>query len=88
MGEMFLPNVEGLAASLAQLLSAICGLILTKLFQVLTGDFGTDSPFSLSSAHSFISVVLIVCIYQEKKSKIFVEIYWIWINSNQKLITN
>lgn len=45
-----------------------------KVFKLMTGDFGTDSPFSLFSAYCFISAVFMICYVPEGKRKTIVEI--------------
>lgn len=75
MGEIFLPNVKGLAASLALLVHSISGVVVTKLFQILTDVTGPDSPFWLFSAYCFISAVFIAWYLPETKGKTFAEIY-------------
>lgn len=75
MGEIFLPNVKGLAASVALMVHAIGGTIVTKIFQIMTDDIGADSPFWLFSAYCFTSALFIVWYLPETKGKTFAEIH-------------
>ncbi|PNF13665.1 hypothetical protein B7P43_G16775 [Cryptotermes secundus] len=75
MGEIFLPNVKGLAASLALLVHSASGIVVTKLFQIMTDSTGADSPFWLFSAYCFISAVFISWYLPETKGKTFAEIH-------------
>jgi SP family facilitated glucose transporter-like MFS transporter 8 len=74
MGEIFLPNVKGLAASVALMVHSISGVIVTKMFQVLTDDIGADAPFWLFSVYCFATAVFVVWYLPETKGKTFAEI--------------
>lgn len=78
MGEIFLPNVKGLAASLALLVHSTLGVVVTKLFQIMTDVTGPDSPFWLFSAYCFVSAVYIAWYLPETKGKTFAEIHEIF----------
>jgi hypothetical protein len=59
-----------------------------KVFKVMTGDFGTESPLSLFSAYCFISDAFMTWYLPERKRKTIGELKqnkWIWTNANQKL---
>jgi SP family facilitated glucose transporter-like MFS transporter 8 len=75
MGEIFLPNVKGLAASLALLVHSISGVVVTKLFQIMTDDIGADSPFWLFSVYCFTSALFIAWYLPETKGRTFAEIH-------------
>jgi MFS family permease len=75
MGEIFLPNVKGLAASVALVVHSISGTIVTKIFQIMTDDIGADSPFWLFSAYCFTSALFIAWYLPETKGKTFTEIH-------------
>jgi SP family facilitated glucose transporter-like MFS transporter 8 len=75
MGEIFLPNVKGVAASLALLVHSISGAVVTKLFQIMTDDLGADSPFWLFSVYCFASALFIAWYLPETKARTFAEIH-------------
>jgi SP family facilitated glucose transporter-like MFS transporter 8 len=75
MGEIFLPSVKGLAASLALLVHSVSGVIVTKMFQIMTDYTGADSPFWLFSVYCFASAIFILWYLPETKGKTFSEIH-------------
>lgn len=75
MGEIFPPNVKGLASSSALLLHAGTGVLVTKVFQIMTDDIGADAPFWLFSIYCIVSAFFIARYLPETKGKTFSEIY-------------
>lgn len=78
MGEIFLPNVKCTAASLALMVHSISGIIVSKIFQIMTDDMGADTPFWLFSAYCFASALFLVWYLPETMSKTFDEIHEIF----------
>ncbi|KAJ9586110.1 hypothetical protein L9F63_020247, partial [Diploptera punctata] len=75
LGEIMPMNVKGLTASIAFMLHALTGLLMTKLFQIMTDEIGPDSPFWLFFAFNVAGTIFTYFYLPETMKKTFTEIY-------------
>lgn len=74
MGELFAPDIKGVAGSIAGTVNWILAFIVTKTFVNLTASLGTGPTFWLFSAVSIVGTVFVFFVVPETKGKSLVEI--------------
>ena len=75
IGEVVPINVKGLTASIAFMLHAVSGLLMTKIFQIMTDDIRPDSPFWMFFVFNVAGTIFIAWYVPETMGKTFTEIY-------------
>ncbi|KAL0104643.1 hypothetical protein PUN28_017406 [Cardiocondyla obscurior] len=74
LGELFPTNVKGAAVSLANLVSSLLAFIVSKMYQVISDNWGVYTAFGWFAASCYVGVIFIVLIVPETKGKSLLEI--------------
>lgn len=74
LGELFPTNVKGAAVSLANLMSSLLAFIVSKMYQVISDNWGVYAAFGWFAISCYIGVIFIVLIVPETKGKSLLEI--------------
>ncbi|XP_012525018.1 facilitated trehalose transporter Tret1 [Monomorium pharaonis] len=74
LGELFPTNVKGAAVSLTTLMSALLAFIVSKMYQVISDNWGVYASFGWFAISSYLGVIFIVLIVPETKGKSLLEI--------------
>uniref|UniRef100_A0A1B6LDV4 Major facilitator superfamily (MFS) profile domain-containing protein n=2 Tax=Graphocephala atropunctata TaxID=36148 RepID=A0A1B6LDV4_9HEMI len=73
-GELFPPNVKGLAASIVTVVHAGSGSLVTKFYQIVSDKFGVYVSFSVFSLSCLFGSVFAFFVMPETKNKTLLEI--------------
>jgi SP family facilitated glucose transporter-like MFS transporter 8 len=74
VGELFAPNIKGIASSLACILNWILAFLVTRFYQDLATSFGIHTTFWIFAAISLIGTVFVFFVVPETKGKTLREI--------------
>lgn len=74
LGELFPTNVKGAAVSLANVVSSLLAFIVSKMYQVISDNWGVYAAFSWFAISCYIGVIFIALIVPETKGKSLLEI--------------
>ena len=74
IGELFPPQIKGMASSLSCLLNWFLAFIVTKFFQNLQEEIGTYTTFWIFAGISLLGTILVFLILPETKGKTIDEI--------------
>ncbi|KAH8251608.1 hypothetical protein KR038_002875 [Drosophila bunnanda] len=69
MGELFLPDVKGIAVSLTVMLNWLCVFVVTKCFSSMNESLGSDVTFWFFGAWMAIATLYVAIAVQETKGK-------------------
>ncbi|XP_015524361.1 facilitated trehalose transporter Tret1 [Neodiprion pinetum] len=69
LGELFPTNVKGVAVTLANVWAALLAFFVSKMYQVLSDNFGVYVSFAWFSVSCFIGIVFIAFFVPETKGK-------------------
>ncbi|KAJ9586111.1 hypothetical protein L9F63_020248 [Diploptera punctata] len=75
LGEVIPINVKGVTSFVAFMILSAAGILITKLFQIMTDGIGPDSPFWLFLAFNVAGAIFIYWYLPETMGKTFTEIY-------------
>ncbi|KAL0129930.1 hypothetical protein PUN28_001887 [Cardiocondyla obscurior] len=74
LGELFPTNVKGAAVSLANLMSSLLAFIVSKMYQVISDNWGVYAVFAWFAISCYIGVVFIALVVPETRGKSLLEI--------------
>lgn len=74
LGELFPTSVKGAAVSLANLMSSLFAFIVSKMYQVISDNWGVYAAFGWFAIICYIGVIFIALIVPETKGKSLLEI--------------
>jgi len=74
LGELFPTNVKGAAVSLANLMSSLLAFIVSKMYQVISDNWGVYAAFGWFAISCYIGVIFIALVVPETKGKSLLEI--------------
>lgn len=86
VGELFAPDVKGLAASIAGAFNWLLAFVITKTFSDLRGAIGIGETFWLFSGFSILGTIFVFFVVPETKGKSLTEIQKML--AGEKLIDN
>ncbi|KAH8361710.1 hypothetical protein KR200_009121 [Drosophila serrata] len=69
MGELFLPDVKGIAVSLTVMLNWLCVFVVTKCFSSMNDALGSDVTFWFFGAWMTLATIYVAIAVQETKGK-------------------
>nr|CAD7265890.1 unnamed protein product [Timema shepardi] len=69
MGELFLPNIKGIASSISCILNWTLAFLVTKFFANLVAAFGTYTTFWIFAVLSAFGVLFVYFVVPETKGK-------------------
>ncbi|XP_011873756.1 PREDICTED: facilitated trehalose transporter Tret1-like [Vollenhovia emeryi] len=74
LGELFPTNVKGAAVSLANTIGSLLAFIVSKMYQVMSDNWGVYTAFAWFAISCYLGVVFIVLMVPETKGKSLLEI--------------
>lgn len=74
LGELFPTNVKGAAVSLANLVSSLLAFIVSKMYQVISDNWGVYAAFGWFALSCYLGVIFIALVVPETKGKSLLEI--------------
>lgn len=74
LGELFPTNVKGAAVSLANVVSSLLAFIVSKMYQVISDNWGVYAAFSWFAISCYLGVIFIALLVPETKGKSLLEI--------------
>ncbi|KAM0727139.1 Facilitated trehalose transporter Tret1 [Formica fusca] len=74
LGELFSTNIKGAAVSSTNLMSSLLAFAVSKLYQVISDDYGVYTAFGCFACSCFIGLIFIALVVPETKGKSLLEI--------------
>ncbi|XP_011640117.1 facilitated trehalose transporter Tret1-2 homolog [Pogonomyrmex barbatus] len=74
LGELFSTSVKGAAVSLANLVSSLLAFIVSKMYQVISDNWGVYAAFGWFAVSCYLGVIFIALFVPETKGKSLLEI--------------